>query len=451
MANRYLAVQQEIAELEDEASKLLASETGFTPEQAKRSKDLRSELELKREELAAHEVRRAAELRQPPVAVVSSMHDNEADRPWATVDDPEVRHYASKRHIALEGARLELGFGRMMEAVRAAGNRLAPVVDPRLMKAAASGGNTTVGSDGGFLVEEDYSTMLLDRVQETAKVSPLCNPVPISNDSDTLEMPYIDETSRATGSRWGGVQVYRRAEADTVTATKPKFGEWRLQLEDIMGIAYMTGRQLADASSTGAIYSKAFASEMAFKIDDEIIRGDGNGACLGLLQAPALVSTAKETGQPAATLLQANLSKMWLNLDIRSQSNAVWLINQEIEAQLDALYTPTGTAGIDARFVTWGPDGVQRIKGRPVITIEQCEALGTVGDIFLVDLSEYILISKGGIQADQSMHVRFLYDEQTFRWILRMNGAPSRKAAVTVYKGTSSRTVSPYVALATRA
>lgn len=33
----------------------------------------------------------------------------------------------------------------------------------------------------------------------------------------------IDENSRANGSRWGGVQAYWVAEAETAAQSKPKF------------------------------------------------------------------------------------------------------------------------------------------------------------------------------------------------------------------------------------
>jgi HK97 family phage major capsid protein len=74
--------------------------------------------------------------------------------------------------------------------------------------------------------------------------------------------------------------------------------------------------------------------------------------------------------------------------------------------------------------------------------------LGTVGDIILVDLSQYLLIDKGGIQTAASIHVRFVFDESCLRVILRVDGQPIWNSALTPYKG--SNTLSPYVALATR-
>ena len=79
------------------------------------------------------------------------------------------------------------------------------------------------------------------------------------------------------------------------------------------------------------------------------------------------------------------------------------------------VYLPAGT-------IATQPYGT--LFGRPVIPLEQCSALGDVGDIILADLGEYLLIDKGGINATSSIHVRFLYDENVFRFIYRVDGQP---------------------------
>jgi len=66
-----------------------------------------------------------------------------------------------------------------------------------------------------------------------------------------------------------------------------------------------------------------------------------------------------------------------------------------------------------------------------------------------LDLSQYLIVEKtGGIDASSSIHVRFLYDEQTFKFTFRMDGQPMWNSAVTSYKGNVTR--SPFVTLAKR-
>lgn len=370
---------------------------------------------------AAHEARGG---------IVQSVHDNREDKPW--------------------------GIGEFLQAVAIAETDRSEM-DPRLAKLqvgngyrmAASGANQGAGSEGGFLVSTQFSDALLDRAREESPILSMCRSIPIDDGASELDLPVIDETSRATGSRWGGVQVYRAAEAATVTATKPAFGKLKLTTSKIMGLAYATDELLRNARALGAIFGDAFSSEFAFKVTNEIFRGVGGDECLGVIAGPCTVDQAKETNQLAATINTKNLSKMWMHLPARSKPRSVWLINNECEPELDELTVPAGTGAVEPRIVTYGPEGALRIKGRPVMQVEQCEALGTSGDILLADFSEYLLAPKGTLEQQESMHVRFIYGEQTFRWTYFINGRPAWLSTVTPFKG--SATIAPFVTLATRA
>jgi HK97 family phage major capsid protein len=317
---------------------------------------------------------------------------------------------------------------------------------------AISGMSVSVPSDGGFMVQTEFTTALLQKLWETGILISKCTHIPIGPDADGLEGPFIDETSRATGSRWGGVQVYRTAEAVQATAKQPKLGKFEIRLEDLKGLAYITNRLLRDATALEAWVSRGFLEEFGFVIDDEIIRGTGAGQCLGILNSPALITVTKETGQAAATIVYENLTKMYARLLGKLRNDAVWFYNQEIEPQLFTLGLTLGTGGAPV-FLPAGGASAQpynTLFGKPMIPIEQDSQLGTVGDIMFMNLGEYIIIDKGGIEAAQSMHVRFIYDEMTFKWTYRINGmpAPPWKIPLTPYKGAN--TLGPFVVLGAR-
>jgi HK97 family phage major capsid protein len=344
------------------------------------------------------------------------------------------------------------GLGEQLFAIYNAG-RSGGTRDRRLDAInAASGGSATVPADGGFLIQSDYTTALLKRAYDTGVVASRCDRIGISANADSLEVPYIDETSRATGSRWGGVQIYRAGETDVVTQKKPKVGKWECRLEDLKGLAYMTRRLLADAGAMEQVYSQAFAEEFAFVLDDEIIRGDGAAKCLGLLNAPALVTIAKELNQVADTVVAENIVNMWSAMWGRSRANAVWFYNTEIEPQLYLLNKAIGTAGALVFMPPGGLSGAPyaSLFGRPLVPIEQASAIGDVGDIILADMSQYQLIDKDGLRAESSLHVKFVEDEMAFKWVARVNGAPKWQSSLTPYKGAAARRVSPFVTLAAR-
>lgn len=321
--------------------------------------------------------------------------------------------------------------------------------DHRLVWRAATGAGESVPSDGGFLVQTDFRTDLMSRMNDTGDVLRLVTRLPVSANANGAKLPAIDETSRVNGSRWGGVNAYWRDEGATAPASRPKFRTIELNLKKLLAFMYASDELLADTALLGAVARQAFAEELTFKGEEAIIRGTGAGQPLGILNSGAVISITPESGQGATSWRTQNILDMWSAMPRRGRSTAVWLINQEIEPQLYPLTIGSGTAvsalyfapGTQLNATTNG-----RLLGRPVIPIEQCSALGTAGDMILADLSDYILIEKGGVQADESMHVNFLYDEMTFRFIWRIDGQPATRTPLTPYLG--SRTQSPYVVLA---
>lgn len=342
--------------------------------------------------------------------------------------------------------------GEQLQSVHRAslpGNR----VDERLEKIrAASGLNETNLSEGGFLVQSDFMVDLQRDTYSSGTLASKCRRVALGPNSNTLEFIEIDESSRADGSRYGGVRAYWRAEAATVAASKPKLKTSRITVEDMMAICYVTDQALQDAPSLGSLVREAYAEEMAFVLDAAIVEGDGAGKPLGIKTAPCLITIAKESNQTNDTLVFANVSKMRQSMTRRGRQNAEWLINDELLPQLEALYVPLGTATGLPVFTPAGQFGTKQelLYSRPVTEVEACSALGDLGDIFFADLSEYLLVEKGTIDAQTSIHVRFEYGENCFRFTMRCNGRPRPSTALTPYKATSGAKRSPFVTLAAR-
>jgi len=336
---------------------------------------------------------------------------------------------------------------QLMATIRAA--QPGGKIDPRLFTAAASGLNETTPAEGGFLVQTDFSSDLLQQVFETGILAPRCRRYTISSGANAITINGVDETSRAS-TRSGGVLGYWIDEAQQKYATKPKFRQIELKLKKLIGLCYATDELLNDAAALEAFIRSAFAAEFGFLLDDAIIRGTGGAQPLGILNAGCLVSVAKQAGQKASTIMWENVVDMYARMFPQSRTNAVWLINQQAEAQLMTMAMSVGTGGVPVYMPAGGASAAPyaTLFGRPVIAIEQCSALGDVGDIIFADLNGYILAEKGGIDSAMSIHVRFDYDESVFRFVMRVDGQPERATALTPYKG--SATLSHFVTLAER-
>jgi len=324
-------------------------------------------------------------------------------------------------------------------------------VHPLLMEERdISGMSESLPQDGGYLVQTQYVDELLKKTYNTGVLAGKCRKFKIGPKSNSLKIPGIDETSRVDGSRWGGIRAYWQEEASEKEKSAPKFRIINLQLNKLVGLCYLTDELIQDTTALASLINETFAKEFAFKMDDAIINGNGVGQPLGLLSCNALVSVAKETGQVAKTFLAENVENMYARMFAPNLSNAVWYINQDVWPQIFQLHHAVGTAGVPL-FIPGGginkaPNGT--LLGRPIQPIEHCQTLGTKGDVYFADLSEYLLADKGAMEGASSIHVRFIYDEQVLRFVYRLDGQPAWSAALTPYKG--SNTQSPFIALDVR-
>ena len=442
-------MSEEIKKLIEDQGRALEA---FRADNEKRLKDLEGKGHT--DPLLEAKVRKIAE----DVAVVATMKTQlesieaavaKMQAPGAGGDDEKKAVYKSIGEQMLDVAAAvnpDLSATRRAEAITRLG---------KVRADAASGANELIPSEGGFLVETDKASMLNLGAIATGLLSQRCFQVPCSGGSNSLELNLIDETSRATGSRYGGIQVYMKAEADTVLASKPKFREGVWKLKDCMGIFYATGDLLKDAPQMTAVVNKWFPAEFGFKVDDEIVNGVGGGHLSGIIPAACTVTQAVETGQTRSTAGQvisyANIARMYARLLSSSDANAVWFINRALLPEIMMMTIVGGTASTPVFLPPGGASGspYMTLLGKTMIPIEQCAAPGTPGDIILADLSEYLLLTKGGIDAQSSIHVRFIYDEMTYRWIYRFDGAPIRNKKLTPYKGSSTTaTQGPFVILA---
>jgi HK97 family phage major capsid protein len=437
MPTRYQALVQERADLVRDGEALFAAaETearDLTAEERTRDDEITTRLDAIAADLAREERRRereravAAPGSTQVVPVIRGGHDRAIDRPW--------------------GADTGFAFGEFLQAV--ARRAIQGETDPRLYQAVAQGAGESIGADGGFLVQQDMAAGIWQRMYEMGQILSRVTRIPISANSNGIRINALKEASRATGSRWGGIQGYWVDEGTAPTATRPKFRRISMEVKKLAALGYATDELLADAAALDTVMTRGFTEELTFLTEDAIIEGTGVGQPMGILNAPVILSIAKESGQPATSIVFENIQKMWARMWGPSRARAAWFVNQDTEPQLDSMGLSIGVGGIPVYLPAGGLAGspFATLMGRPVIPIEYASTLGTVGDIIFADFSQYLLIDKS-IQQASSLHVAFTTDEMAFRATYRVDGQPAWETVLTPFKG--SNTLSPFIVLATR-
>jgi len=322
-------------------------------------------------------------------------------------------------------------------------------IDSRLVRA-PTGASEVDPTGGGFLVQVDFAAAIFMLAHDMGRLLSEVNKIPISANANGLKVPGVDETSRATGSRWGGVASTWVGEGTTVTPTRPKFRLVEFDLKKMMSLMYVTDELLQDSFALTSIASQAFSEEIVWMTEDAIFEGTGAGMPLGVMNSPAKIAVAKESGQTTGTLTANNVTQMWARLWARSMSSAKWYVQQDALPALISMGIGVSTAG--GQLVYMPPGGLSQapyatLMGREVVFTEYASAFSTEGDIMLADLSQYTLVDKNGVQAATSMHVAFNTDEMVFRITYRVDGKPMWSVPLTPAKGL---TKSPFITLASR-
>jgi HK97 family phage major capsid protein len=314
---------------------------------------------------------------------------------------------------------------------------------------AITGMSESVPADGGFLVQTDWGGSLMERAYDTSMLARMVDTTPISGQSNGMTFYAVAETSRADGSRRGGIRYYWVPEGGEKEISHPTYRKVELQLNKIVVRVPATDELLQDTAALENEILTISGEEIGFGIDDSIINGTGAGMPLGILASPALIPQAAEAGQAAATVVSENIINMWSRRWVRYR-DYVWLINQDVLPQLLQMNLGVGTGGQLTYMPPGGLSGQPygTLMGRPVIEHESCQTLGTQGDIILWSPSSYKAIEKGGLQTASSIHIRWVYDETEFRTVYRYDGQPKWNLALTPYNSTVTQ--GPMIVLETR-
>lgn len=311
--------------------------------------------------------------------------------------------------------------------------------------------NVSDAEAGGYLVPEEFRNQLLNAVEETNDLMPRCTPVAMQ--SNSVKIPFVNGFDQSGGLVYGNMQWTWVDEEEDATPKSMKFGNISLNLKKVSGLAYISDEMLEDSPmSMEGILRRAFTEGLNFQMNNVIIRGSGVGQPLGLLSSPCLVSIAAETGQAASTILFENILKMYTR--IADPGSAIFLANPNTLPQLATMSLAVGTGGIPVFLPAGGASGkpYATLFGIPLIFNRHCSSVGTVGDIILVNMDQYLLGMKAGnegMKFDTSMHVAFVASQMAYRVTMRMDGQCWWKQALVPPVATAD-TISPIVAIATR-
>jgi HK97 family phage major capsid protein len=325
------------------------------------------------------------------------------------------------------------------------GKKMDPRLEKFFIKTAGSDENQSQSLPyGGFLIPYGFIPDVLKIEPEQDPMGSLTRKVPMAQPA--IKIPARTDKNHQT-SVSGGLIVTRKAETDTAAPSRMQLEQVSLESHSLFGLAYASEELLSDSPvSFVALLQSGFADQFTYQLIDERLNGTGVGQYLGIMNSPCLVTVAVQPGQATKTIVYENI----LNMRARSwgYGKSIWIANHDCVPQLMLLNQAVGTGGA----VVWQPsareDHPDTLLGRPLIFSEYAQTLGTTGDIVLGNWNEYLEGLYQPMMQEESIHVRFLNHERTFKFWVRNAGTPWWRVPLTTKR--SANTLSPFVVLASR-
>jgi HK97 family phage major capsid protein len=321
-------------------------------------------------------------------------------------------------------------------------------LDPRLiMDAPTTTSSEGIGADGGFLVPPAFRQGVTSAILGEKSLIPYCDQVYVPGNSFVT---VVDGT--APWDNTAGPRAYWIGEGKEIPQSKVALKDTIQRLNKLTCLVPVTEELMEDAPSLDAYLRRTVEAKFVSEQNFCIVQGSGAGEPWGLLNSPALVSVAKETGQDAKTLVLDNILKAWVALAPGSESSAIWLAHKNVLPELMRMSLGAVLSPAPVYLPAGGVSGkpFDTLLGRPVIFSEACPPLGNQGDLILCDLSKYqVTMKASGIRTDISVHAFFEYDTSCFRFVFRCSGSPLWSAPIAARDGGGY--YSPFIAIDERA
>ena len=294
-----------------------------------------------------------------------------------------------------------------------------------------------VGAEGGFALPEQFRPTLLQVTPQEAIFEPRATVIPAGDPPDAkITMPALDQT--AAQNVYGGVVMYKVSEAGTLTKSSVALKDVSLEPQGVGGYIRVTDKLLRNWQAAGPLLGNQLRKALIGFKDTQYYKGDGIGGPLGILNAPARINVSRGT---ASTIVTADINNMIAR--IKMGGSYVWIASQTILPQLLTL-RDTVTANIFQ--MDYAKPIPSTLLGIPVMFNDRAVALGTAGDLVLVDPAYYLIKQGSGPFVAASEHVDFLANMTVIKITENVDGKPWLSAPLPL-EGSTSNTVSPFVVL----
>ena len=297
-----------------------------------------------------------------------------------------------------------------------------------------------VGVSGGFLLPTEQREEILQTRGENGFLRSRARVVPMG--TRAIDFPAVDYSKGAAGKSafFGGIEAKYVGEEEDTPETQPYFKTIELRTKEIAGCVDIPNSMMRDSPQSMEAFLSgpgAFGGALAWMEDYGALRDPGGKKMLGILNADANIDVSRVTATKFGFAdAVAMASRMILS------GSPMWLMSQSVMSQLYQMVDGASNNIWQPSAAVGKPD---TLLGWPIKWTEKLPALGTAGDVVLVDWSWYLLGDREAITFDVSRENKFKQRQTVFMATEAIDGKPWLDTAITLADNTT--TVSPFIIL----
>ena len=308
------------------------------------------------------------------------------------------------------------------------------------------------GTTGGYVVPQAMASTILAPFRQRS-IFRSRGALQLATRTRGLFLPTPDVTSaQAAGvPPWaGGLNFSWTSEGHLRTESEPKFKQIELVKNELTGDLVISRDLFDDGSSVAlqAVLRDLIGQAVAWIEEYAFFQGTGAGQPQGIVNSAASISVTRQTG---GSITYQDVSSLLSKLPPSSLGNAVFAFNPTAQTKLMQLADGSNRAVfLAAGAVPAGQRPQWTLCGLPAVPTDALPALGTKGDLVLIDPSFYGILDNGdaaggSLEIIASDQVTFLTNQVTLRVVRRTDGQPLIDQPITLGDGSSQ--VSPFVVL----
>lgn len=296
------------------------------------------------------------------------------------------------------------------------------------------------GASGGFAIPPQFRNQLLEL--------PTYGEAPIRAGATVIEadpnhpdagitIPALDQSGTDAGHVFGGVTVGWVAEGGQKPLTDMELKSVTVDTYEAAGYMVVTDKLLRNWAGADALIRRQFRNALLQSGEYAFYRGTGTGQPTGILGHPGTISVPRAVaGQVSYMDLLAMVARQ-----LTIGGSAFWQMPRSVLPQIATLKDDNGN------FI-WkesARDGFAgTLLGYPVKWSPLNPALGTAGDVALIDAAHYIVKDGSGPFVAASEHVLFTQNKTVIKAFWNVGGKPWLTAP---HYDEGGYQVSPFVTL----